>query len=235
MRSFGKWAVVALLAGASPLAGAVVVNPDPTAFGPDINGTGLFSGGAPIIIQNTNALLDNAASPTRSFGGLGFYFQSDPGTVFTLFGTADFPTAGPPATFPAVVIDRSSGNIRDAASFASRSTFTDVPGDNIGFVQLLDLGTGLSPIEFSQTSLNGGVDLFSAFPDLNVPAQFLGAFEDVNNPGGSFQTFFISAVEPFVTPPPNTPVPVPGTLSLSLLGLGPLVFGVLVRRRRRRA
>ncbi|MBW2281616.1 MAG: hypothetical protein JRG82_12810 [Deltaproteobacteria bacterium] len=144
----------------------------------------------------------------------GFYYASDPGTITTIFSADD---QGPAAQVGA--IDFVTGIVHDADAGVVESVFTPAAGP-IGFVFSFDLDPaapgGEQQTAFSQTALNGGLDLVGTYASLAIPLDTLITLEFE---GDTFAIELTQGVEP-----------IPEASSVISLCAGLLIVGMALLR-----
>lgn len=112
------------------------------------------------------------AVPTSIPHEWGFYFASDPSTLYPIFSSSD---AGPPEQL--AVIDFDNGQVVDLDALAVDATFTPSLGA-FGFYLQIEFNQGSPVLVYSEAALNpGGVDTFASFPFLANPLFRQVAFE----------------------------------------------------------
>jgi len=195
-------AFVSLNAVSGPL-----TNPDPAAFGEDIDGSGYFLPMSTLFLTET---LDIGESLVGNGNVFGFYFQPAAGeapAVTPVFDSLD-------ADNSEAVVNFGSGLIIDVEDNAVQDSF--LPGTGpIGFFAFLP-GFG-NQIFYSDPSLNaGGADYFGAFPLLSAPDTFGLLFADPST-GGQIELVVAGSLESAAVAP--QPVPAPGPLALLAIGL----------------
>jgi hypothetical protein len=212
-----------LLAASAVHAGPI--NPDPSQYGDDIDVGGVFTTAGDLTIAV------EAFDFPGAFGGgseFGFYFHGSdvslPQNRIAVFTFTDQDLDPDPVLGVQVaLVSFAAGLVIDFDAGVGR-TFTPVPaGDaiRIGFYLTPSFGGGSLTHIFSQPALNGGLDLFGAFPLLSDAGEtLLLAFE---NPDG-----LRLAAELVATP---IPLRVPEPAPLALLAAG-LSLGGLLRVRR---
>ncbi len=127
-------------------------SPDPAVFGPDLDGDGYFS-------QDVNQMVFIEALDIADFE-FGFFFEGSPTMLNPIFDSGDS------GTDPIALIDFAGGFVYDIDDDEIQSLFTPSLAD---FGYYISFGGG--PAIFSDPLLNGGLDVFAAFPllDPSVP------------------------------------------------------------------
>lgn len=213
--------VIASLAALSCLTGtvhAVTSIPDLGDFGDD-DGTELWIPGD--TVTSFAGGIGSAFGPD-AFQGFGFYYSTDPGTLISIFdpGERDFTPDG--SDLQVAEIDFTAGTVWDVDDAEMQSTFSNT-GGSIGFWLALELdgnpATG-PDIVYTQSALNGGLDILMSLPSLADPNDYAIVFVI---PEAAETTLIPTVVQGI------TPVPVPAALPLMIAGL--LALGLKVRSR----
>ena len=207
VRNRFPWSVVTaffLLTVAAPATATLI--PIPPGFLPD-NGATIFSH------EDLVLTLEQFELPAVvGFSSFGFFFESNPGTLITVFDATD--QAPPDQT---AAIDFTLSKVFDTDAGVLQTDFAGAGPGNIGFY--LTLG-GLTL--HSLPSLNpGGIDPVATFPKIGNPSIYIIGFENPAEPGQ------VLALEIGVG---LRKVPEPSTTLLFGLGLALVV----ARRRRER-
>lgn len=204
------WSVVTLfmlgVVLAVPSAHALPVNPDPSTFGAD-NGARLFRTlGSSLSVE----FFDGGYAFGSAFG---FYYNSTPSSLFTIFGPDDQDTSG--GLSQVATIDFVNGVVYDYdESLANGSTVVETvfapQNDLISFFFLVS-----NTLLFGDNNLNaGGADLSAVFPELMGGGYLIGFENPVTSAPLSYH--YISGIEA---------VPEPSTIFLTIIGLLGLSFG----------
>lgn len=183
------------------------IDSDTYFFGSDIDGDGYFSqtNRVTIAVESFDAFNND------SLLEFGIYFEGASSELITLFGTSEPQES-------AALIDFKNGVVLDIDDFEIESIFTPTTAD-YGFYLSLDAG---STVVFSDPLLNGGYDLFGAFPLLgpDVPSGIFAAM------------FFNGSPEDLGIPLYLAPiVGISEPYTFALLGLGLMLMGSFKRRR----
>ncbi|MDJ0864787.1 MAG: hypothetical protein QNK03_01680 [Myxococcota bacterium] len=189
----------------------------PSDFGAD-DGTELFVNEdwvASLEMRDIPAQLGQASS-------FGFYFESDPSEIITIFEPGDDVTIG--MTSQIAVIDFNNGRIYDWDDFTIQSTFTPGTGP-IAFVASFE-EAGSDVIYSTDASANpDGEDMAATYPWIGEEDKYLIGFEVEGMP---VMVDLVAGVVPYVAPTPA--MPEPGGF---LLFAGGFTTIVLATRRRR--
>ena len=209
LRGMKKIVLIGILLGfTSNSWGLTIPNPDPTTFGDDVNGEGLFFHGDGLLNLE---LFDLAGNLSGDLNGaqFGFYFGGDSGNLIPIFDSLD-------GTGQQAGVNFLTGVVADIDEAAVQSNFA-VGSDVIGFYLLVP--TAPVPL-FTQAILNpGGQDFAAEFPALANPLSFLIAFA-INNPARPGEILPLASYG--LTP--LAAVPLPGAAGLWLLGIGGLAL-----------
>lgn len=212
-------ATLLLAAGNSGAVSVVISNPDPTVYGNDVGGSGmfirsgLFTAGDDLTFNvEFGDLGETIAPPGFEFG---FFFSDDPNTLIPIFETTDAP-AGTQSAFVQFDAGGSGfGFVFDNDAGAAQGPSFATTSDVFGFY--LDAGYGTY---LSNPALQGGFDNSAEFPLLADPNAFLIIFEDdLDLSDGVQNTLGVYLVDGI------SPVPVPAAVWLfgtALIGL----FGI---------
>lgn len=145
-----------------------------------------------------------------------FYFESDPGTLITIFDAYD---QAPPDQ--GASIDFVNGIVLDLDASAVQSVFTPLD-EAIGFVFVFDFQPSIPGGEgaaWSQVAYNGGVDAVGTYQSTSDPLTSVITLE-LN--GNLFAVESASGIDPIQ--------PMPEPASPLLFGAGILIVGTAIRR-----
>lgn len=191
---------------------APFTNPDPLVFGDDIDGAGIFSHEAALILTEVYDIGDASSNTGNEFG---FYFSGadtgNPSNLISLFDSLDVGSTQTALVnfLEGWVLDVDSSTTEDPVV---QATFSG--SGNIGFFLKRDTSTF-----FSQPSLNpSGLDWAGVFPVLGTTNQFLVGFS-LPEDGALLGYNLANGL---------TPVPIPGTVSILAMG----IFGLACIRRK---
>lgn len=201
-----------------------IANPNPTAFGNDIGGSGLFAPAQPVVSLEFSDPGDFQSITGTTFG---FYFDADPTNLISIFDGSDDQALGTQQA----VVDFALGRVIDVdAGSVVENFFTPGLGPIGLFITpdpVLTSLLGLPGTLFSDPTRNGGVDYMASFALLgnSAPNPFLHLFAapDPFTPGSMVNLY--GGVTLNAAP---VSVPEPTTSLLLLSGIGLLA----VRRRR---
>lgn len=207
----GAAALLVSMLGAGAASAVAIGSPSPIPlqFAPD-DGTELFLPDGAVL---STEIFDAIGSFTDST--FGFYFASDPSTLIPIFEATDI---APPSQSAA--IDFGTGTVVDADLGALQNIFTPQAGA-IGFY----LDTPLTGTIFSEGALNAGGDQVGTYAFLTDDQVYLLGFE---TPDGT--KLALEIVSGLTAVRPGALVPEPA--AAASFGVGMLIFGAAVRRRK---
>jgi hypothetical protein len=209
--------VNSICAGVSIGLFAVSANAVPVGSTSPIPGFDVDSGAELFLPENTVVSFEIAdVLGSVALNTFSFYFESDPGTLISIFAADD---QAPPDQ--GASIDFVNGIVLDLDAAAVQSTFTPLD-EAIGFVFVFDFQPGVPGGEgaaWSQVAYNGGVDAVGTYQSTSDPLTSLITLE-LN--GNFFAVESASGIDPIQ--------PIPEPASPLLFGAGILIVGAAVRR-----
>jgi hypothetical protein len=209
----------------------VIPNPDITAFGDDLEDSGIFSPTSLVIAIEFLDILGDLGVASE----FGFYIAgsdlSDPGSLIPIFdGLDQAPDPGGlggdiPDGLPSVAIFFDSGVVIDLDDGSLQATFTGAgggPNPDIGFYLAVSDGTTV----FSEPAANGDIDLAATFPFLAASDQYLLGFLVPGVAAPVTLLDIVGGITPVV-------VPVPPSVFLMSVAMGVLLMTAGKGQRRR--